>query len=172
MKKNEPKKEIPTLKDLAIKEKLLYKEVKNFAREDIETMANRISVEVAFTLTERFESIDVTQYKVRRGIHLMAIRLIDALIKTQDRCTVIPNGIPGFTVVGFKRKNVKWMTKDQIDFHEMENNEGVAAAIMINEYLKENEEEQHIVVIESPDLLMILFSVNESEGNLKKLGLL
>lgn len=158
---------------LVERELVTYKDVNAYAGTDLDIVASRIAVEVTFALSEQIDDLNVYRSDFRMHLHRLARWILVYLFEKDDRCVVVPDAIPGFTAMGFKRDgfDVSGQPKDvappSIEAGSVERH----AATMIMERFLEKAHAQ-VVVVECKDLLLVLFPVPDLKNNLRKLGFL
>lgn len=157
-----------SLLELVEQEKALYQSVKGLAQEDLETLCSKIAVETSFALSEQIEELNVYGAAFRLGLHRVARWVITHLLKQKERCVVVPDALPGFTAMGFKRAPVELRGEVSAPALSWNTPEAQAAALIIDNFRVRSQ--QQIIVIETPDLLLLLFPVENLRDNLKKLG--
>lgn len=157
--------------DLVHQEKISYTDVNAFAGTDIDIVASRIAVEVTFALSEEISELNVYSSSFRMGLHRLARWILVSLFESTERCVVVPDAIPGYTAMGFKRDGFELKGVKGEQYVPGLGNETVErqAATMIMERFLGSTKTQ-VVVVECRDLLLILFPVSDMRSNMKKLG--
>lgn len=156
---------------LVQQERVAYTDVNAYAGTDLDIVASRIAVEVTFALSERVEELNVYSSAFRMSLHKLARWILVALFESDERCVVVPDAIPGFTAMGFKRAGFDLHGK-VVDLAppniEAESIERQAATMIMENFLGKTQAQ--LVVVECRDLLLVLFPVPDLRANLKKLG--
>lgn len=162
-----------TFEQLINQERISYTDVNAYAGTDIDIVASRIAVEVTFALSEEIAELNVYSSNFRMGLHKLARWILVSLFKSSDHCVIVPDAIPGYTAMGFKRAgfNLKGARIDLAPPSLGESYVERQAATLIMESFLEKTKAQ-VVVVECRDLLLILFPVPDMRSNLKKIGFL
>lgn len=158
---------------LVHQELVTYRDVNAYAGTDLDVVASRIAVEVTFALSEQIEDLNVYSSDFRTSLHRLARWILVSLFEQEGRCVVIPDAIPGFTAMGFKRPGFDLKGK-RVELAPPSLESGTVerhAATMIMERFLEKAAAQ-VVVVECKDLLLVLFPVPDLKRNLRKLGFL
>lgn len=163
----------PSLQDLAGAEKAVYKDVSTSAYHDMEVLASRIAVEVTFALADQVEELAVCNSEFRMGLHRVARWTLTTLFRRTERCVVVPDAIPGYTMMAFKKPSglsitTKPTTSSSTETLDQDSVEARATARIIESFL--GKANHQILVIEASDVLMTLFPVPDLRKNLKDLG--
>lgn len=164
----------PELFEFLVHQELVsYRDVNAYAGTDLDIVASRIAVEVTFALSEQIEDLNVYSSNFRMSLHKLARWILVSLFERTERCVVVPDAIPGFTAMGFKRAAFDLngrpveLSPPSIESGSVERQ----AATLIMERFLEKAKAQ-VVVVECKDLLLVLFPVPDLKNNLRKLGLL
>lgn len=162
-----------TLLGLARAERAVYKDVSAPAQDDLEVLASRIAVEVTFALSDQVEELAVCNSEFRMGLHRVARWTLTTLFRRAERCVVVPDAVPGYTVMAFKKPAGAGEPRVKAKGGEAqalapESPEASATALIIDRFL--GKASHQILVIEAPDVLLTLFPVPDLRKNLKDLG--
>lgn len=165
---------LATLSGLARAERAIYKDVSTPAQDDMEVLASRIAVEVTFALSDQVEELAVCNSEFRMGLHRVARWTLTTLFRRAERCVVVPDAVPGYTVMAFKKPAraelapAAQASGEQPEALAPESAEASATALIIERFL--GKANHQILVIEAPDVLLTLFPVPDLRKNLKDLG--
>lgn len=165
----QPQRQQP-LERLADEEKAIYKPNASPAANNFDFVAHKIAVEIAFALAEKVDELNVMRGDFRSSLEMACKRTLMVIFRREERCVVIPDALPGFTLMGFKRKGglLESATKEEQEAATKLSPESHAAAMIIGEFFEKTEEQ--VLVIDCPDALLALFPVSELRKNLKQLG--
>lgn len=156
---------------LVDQERVAYTDVNAYAGTDLDIVASRIAVEVTFALSEQVEELNVYSSAFRMSIHRLARWILVSLLESPDRCVVVPDGLPGFTAMGFKRAAFD-LDGAKVDLAppslERGSVEREAATMIMQNFM--GRANAQVVVVECRDALLALFPVADTRANLKKLG--
>ena len=156
---------------LVEQERVAYTDVNAYAGSDLDIVASRIAVEVTFALSEQVEELNVYSSAFRMSVHRLARWILVSLLESQERCVVVPDGLPGFTAMGFKRPQFD-LTGRKLEHEapslERGSVEREAASMIMQNFLDKSQAQ--VVVVECRDALLALFPVADTRANLKKLG--
>lgn len=160
-----------SFEQLVEKERVYYTDVNAYAGTDLDIVASRIAVEITFALSEEIEELNVYSSAFRMGLHRVARWILVTLFNSEDRCVVVPDAIPGYTAMGFKRDSFALSGRkidDSAPSIGVETVERQAATMIVDNFLGKSKAQ--VVVVECRDLLLVLFPVPDIRSNLKKLG--
>lgn len=160
-----------SFEQLVEKERVYYTDVNAYAGTDLDIVASRIAVEITFALSEEIEELNVYSSAFRMGLHRVARWILVTLFNSDDKCVVVPDAIPGYTAMGFKRDSFALNGRKIDDFAPsigVETVERQAATMIVDNFLGKSKSQ--VVVVECRDLLLVLFPVPDIRSNLKKLG--
>lgn len=158
---------------LVDQELVTYRDVNAYAGTDLDIVASRVAVEVTFALSEQIEELNVYSSDFRMSLHRLARWILVSLFEQEESCVVVPDAIPGFTAMGFKRPafDLKGTRKDVAPPSiETSTVERQAATLIMERFLEKAKAQ--VVVVECKDLLLVLFPVPDLKNNLRKLGFL
>jgi hypothetical protein len=157
--------------DMVNQERISYTDVNAYAGTDLDIVASRIAVEVTFALSEEIEELNVYSSEFRMSLHRLAKWILVSLFENTDKCVVVPDALPGYTAMGFKRPTFGLkgdVVGSGIPSQEAGNAERQAATMILDRFL--GKAKSQVVVVECRDLLLVLFPVADMKSNLKKLG--
>ena len=150
-----------------------YRDINAYAGTDLDVVASRIAVEVTFALSEQIDALNVYSSDFRMSLHRLARWMLVNLVERKESCVVVPDAIPGFTCMDFKRAAFDLKGRPVefkapcIDSGSVERH----AATLIMERFLSNSKGQ-VVVVECRDVLLVLFPVADLRSNLLRLGFL
>lgn len=160
-----------SFEQLVSQERVSYTDVNAYAGTDLDIVASRIAVEVTFALSEQVEELNVYSSAFRMSLHKLARWILVSLFEREERCVVVPDAIPGFTAMGFKRPGFD-LSGAPVELAtpslELASIERQAATMIMENFLGKTKAQ--LVVVESRDLLLVLFPVQDVRTNLRKLG--
>jgi hypothetical protein len=160
-----------SFEQLVEKERVYYTDVNAYAGTDLDIVASRVAVEITFALSEEIEELNVYSSAFRMGLHRVARWILVTLFSSAEKCAVVPDAIPGYTAMGFKRDSFALNGRkvaDSAPSIEVETVERQAAAMIVDNFLGKSKSQ--VVVVECRDLLLVLFPVPDIRSNLRKLG--
>ncbi len=164
-----------TLDRLSQQEKAIYKPNPNAAADNFEFVAHKLAVEISFVLAEKVDELAVMRSSFRLSLESACQRTLRSIFRREERCVVVPDALPGFTLMGFKREggllaaNGKGKAGNgKASEPARLSPESHAAALIIGEFFEKTEEQ--VLVIDCPDALLVLFPVSDLRKNLKQLG--
>lgn len=162
-----------TFEELVERERLSYTDVNAYAGTDLDIVASRIAVEVTFALSEEIDELNVYSSSFRMGLHRLARWILSTLFERSEHCVVVPDAIPGYTAMGFKRPSFD-LKGVKIDYDtpslDTDSTERQAAAMIVERFLDKSKSQ--VVVVECKDLLLVLFPVPDMRANLRRMGFL
>ena len=162
----------PTLEKLAEKDKVLVSSVRHSAKLDVDSVANKMAVEISFVLSDQIEDLDVYKSDFRQTLQKLCKWAVTGLVAHSERCVIFPDCVPGFTLMGFKKDGLipETQTSDlETDSTTaMTHVESSAIALLIEKFLGRSS--GMCLVIDCEDLLITLFPVPDMRKNLKMLG--
>ena len=159
------------LTNLVNEDRISYTDVNAYAGTDLDIVASRIAVEVTFSLSEEISELNVYSSNFRMGLHRMARWILISLFENKEKCVVVPDAIPGYTAMGFKRESFNLTGKKTAEgAPSLEKNtvEKQAATMILEQFLEK--QKSVVMVVECRDLLLMLFPVSDMRSNLRKLG--
>ena len=162
---------LDVFEELVHQERVSYTDVNAYAGTDLDIVASRIAVEVTFALSDEIEELNVYSSDFRISLHRLARWVLVTLSESKERCVVVPDIIPGFTAMGFKRPafDLKGKPVDlaapSLDHASVERQ---AATLIMERFMGKTKSQ--VVVVECRDLLLALFPVADMKSNLRKLG--
>lgn len=162
--------QMASLAGLALAEKAIYKDVPTGGQQDMEVLASRIAVEVTFALADQVDELAVCNSEFRMGLHRVARWTLTTLFRRAERCVVVPDAIPGYTVMAFKKPTALSARSNGETGEALaqEGAEASATALIVERFLAKANHQ--ILVIEAPDVLLTLFPVADLRKNLRDLG--
>lgn len=169
----------PSIEALVAQERASYAGSKFTGKEDIEHLARKIAVEVSFSLADRVEELNVYNHEFRASLQRVITFTLISMYARKERCLVIPDAIPGFTLMAFKKETgpiatgaVKARSAASAAAALVEGPssgpESKAAAMIIGKFIEASAGQ--VLVIECPDALFSLFPVADLKNNLRMLG--
>lgn len=146
------------------------------ATDDITLLAQKIAIEVSFSLADKMDELNVLHQDFRAGLQRVIRFTLTSLFSRKEKCLVVPDAVPGFTLMGFKKltasKELYPSEKEMIDLlknNQPSNAPEVSAVGMIIESFYKSDEDK-VLVIECSDAIFALFPVGDLKANLKMLG--
>ena len=91
--------------EMVNEERISYTDVNAYAGTDLDIVASRVAVEVTFALSEEIEELNVYSSDFRMSLHRLAKWILISLFENKEKCVVVPDAIPGYTAMGFKRSS-------------------------------------------------------------------
>lgn len=157
--------------EMVNEERISYTDVNAYAGTDLDIVASRVAVEVTFALSEEIEELNVYSSDFRMSLHRLAKWILISLFENKEKCVVVPDAIPGYTAMGFKRSSFDLKGKPVellAPSLEAGTAERHAATLILDRFL--GRAKSQVVVVECRDLLLVLFPVTDMKRNLRKLG--
>lgn len=157
--------------EMVNEERISYTDVNAYAGTDLDIVASRVAVEVTFALSEEIEELNVYSSDFRMSLHRLAKWILISLFENKEKCVVVPDALPGYTAMGFKRAAFDLKGKPvELAAPSLEAGtaERQAATLILDRFL--DREKSQVVVVECRDLLLVLFPVADMKSNLRKLG--
>lgn len=135
--------------------------------DNIDKTVNLLSNDIAIFLAEEIEELNISSSLFRQGMERSINRVVSYISKQDKSVTVLPDSIPGFTLMALKRKDSKNKTKIKNKIHEKIENEILEP--VISRFFEKNE--QKVMIIENHDIMFVLFPIADARKNLKDLEL-
>lgn len=136
---------------------------------DIEKTALKIAVDLACELTEKFEELDTMNRNFREGLRRCVKNALVVVSKREEDCVVIPNTMPGFTAMVFKKRAFGGASEEASSGLE-DLARSQAASLMVQAYLK-RKGDARVLAVEGEDVLFIFFPVEDTKKNLMEAGM-
>ena len=154
-----------TLTDLSKKDKAFLTSVDKSIKLNIETVASKLAVEVAFLLSEQIDELNVNNSEFRVSLKNVCMWVLNSTLKREEKCIIFPDCIPGFTVMCFKRNSIE---SDGSSVDISTTPQGQAIALIIDRFLGKSD--GVVLILEAKDFIITLFPVSDLKNNLKLLG--
>lgn len=155
-----------------------YKSYDNWAAVDLEMAAHKIAVDVAFFLAEEIDELNTMRREFRSGLEFAIKWTLGRILKQTERCLVIPDGIPGFTLLAFKKPSVDVLLNPDVKTSWIGSKpqsaaeysvEAQAVSLIVGKFL--DKRSSKILAIETNDILFTLFAMDDMRRNLREMGL-
>lgn len=150
--------------------KIIKKESKIIALQDIPSAASLISRDVSVYLSEEIEDLKVNSFSFKHSLELCLIRLLSHMKEKDSSIAIFPDSVPGFTAMSFKvGAQIDSNEINPVEILDLKNINDTIVSSVIDKHFEKSDKQ--ILYIETTDLILILFPLNETKAHLKEVGL-
>ena len=150
-------------------ENIIQRTTQTVVFKDIDKYTTTLSNEIILFLGDELDELNVSSSIFRVGIRKSIERLLRNLDSSENTVTITPDGIPGFTLLSYKKSDEQFFNSTKINKVAENNTENEIIHSVIESYFIKNKKK--VIVFDNEDLRLILFPVSDTKKNLKELDL-
>lgn len=150
-------------------ENIIQRTTQTVVFKDIDKYTTTLSNEIILFLGDELDELNVSSSIFRVGIRKSIERLLRNLDSSENTVTITPDGIPGFTLLAYKKSEEQFFNSTKINKVTENNTENEIIHSVIESYFIKSKKK--VIVFDNEDLRLILFPVSDTKKNLKELDL-
>lgn len=135
--------------------------------ENIDKTVVLLSNDISIFLAEEIEELNISSALFKKGMSRLLNKIINYVANEEKTIIILPDSIPGFTMLAIKKTNEKYKISKSNDINKKVEKDILSP--VINNFFKKNEKK--VLFIENNDISFVLFPIADIRKNLKDLEL-